>query len=43
MRKLIFYRRYKREIFAAYQIITDGDKKGVGFEILLRWHKTVRF
>ncbi|EMM5578537.1 EAL domain-containing protein, partial [Enterobacter hormaechei] len=30
---------HKREIFAAYQIITDGDKKGVGFEILLRWHK----
>ncbi|EPF3214764.1 EAL domain-containing protein [Enterobacter hormaechei] len=30
---------HKREIFAAYQIITDSDKKGVGFEILLRWHK----
>lgn len=30
---------HKREIFAAYQIITDGDKKGVGFEILLRWNK----
>lgn len=29
----------KREIFPAYQIITDRDKKGVGFEILIRWNK----
>lgn len=29
----------KREIFPVYQIITDRDKKGVGFEILIRWNK----
>lgn len=27
------------EIFPAYQIITDKNKKGVGFEILLRWNQ----
>ncbi|MGC8401365.1 EAL domain-containing protein [Enterobacter mori] len=26
-------------MFPAYQIITDRDKKGVGFEILIRWNK----
>lgn len=29
----------KKEIFPSYQIITDRDKKGVGFEILIRWDK----
>ena len=29
----------KGEIFPAYQIITDRNKKGVGFEILLRWNQ----
>lgn len=28
----------KREIFPAYQVITDRYKKVVGFEILLRWN-----
>ncbi|MCV3771047.1 MULTISPECIES: EAL domain-containing protein [Enterobacter] len=35
----IFNALYKKEIFPAYQIITDRDKKGVGFEILIRWNK----
>jgi predicted signal transduction protein with EAL and GGDEF domain len=35
----IFNALVKREIFPAYQIITDRDKKGVGFEILIRWNK----
>ncbi|MCK7356054.1 EAL domain-containing protein [Enterobacter roggenkampii] len=35
----IFNALIKREIFPAYQIITDRDKKGVGFEILIRWNK----
>lgn len=35
----IFNALMKREIFPAYQIITDRDKKGVGFEILIRWNK----
>ncbi|ESN13194.1 hypothetical protein L370_03471 [Enterobacter sp. MGH 24] len=35
----IFNALLKREIFPAYQIITDRDKKGVGFEILIRWNK----
>lgn len=32
----------KREIFPAYQIITDRYKKGVGFEILIRWNNNGR-
>lgn len=28
-----------KEIFPVYQIITDGEKKGIGFEILLRWNR----
>lgn len=35
----IFNALRNREIFPAYQIITDRDKKGVGFEILIRWNK----
>ncbi len=35
----VFNALLKREIFPAYQIITDKYKKGVGFEILLRWNK----
>ncbi|HBL4970622.1 TPA: EAL domain-containing protein [Enterobacter cloacae] len=35
----VFNALLKREIFPAYQIITDENKKGVGFEILLRWNK----
>lgn len=35
----IFNALHKKEIFPAYQIITDRDKKGVGFEILIRWNK----
>ena len=35
----VFNALYKKEIFPAYQIITDRDKKGVGFEILIRWNK----
>lgn len=34
----IFNALLKREIFPAYQIITDRYKKVVGFEILLRWN-----
>ncbi|WP_230353814.1 EAL domain-containing protein [Lelliottia sp. WAP21] len=29
----------RKEIFPVYQIITDRDKKGIGFEILLRWYR----
>lgn len=35
----IFKALHNKEIFPAYQIITDRDKKGVGFEILIRWNK----
>ena len=35
----VFNALLKREIFPAYQIITDENKKAVGFEILLRWNK----
>ncbi|SAD63626.1 protein YjcC [Enterobacter cloacae] len=35
----VFKALHKKEIFPAYQIITDRDKKGVGFEILIRWNK----
>ncbi|MEL4867940.1 EAL domain-containing protein [Pantoea agglomerans] len=35
----IFNALLKREIFPVYQIITDHNKKGVGFEILIRWNK----
>lgn len=28
-----------KEIFPVYQIITDSKKKGIGFEILLRWNR----
>lgn len=28
-----------KEIFPVYQIITDCKKKGIGFEILLRWNR----
>ena len=28
-----------KEIFPVYQIITDSEKRGVGFEILLRWNR----
>ncbi|BFT81470.1 EAL domain-containing protein [Enterobacter pseudoroggenkampii] len=35
----IFNALHNKEIFPAYQIITDRDKKGVGFEILIRWNK----
>ena len=28
-----------KEIFPVYQIITDSQKKGIGFEILLRWNR----
>lgn len=35
----VFNALLKREIFPAYQIITDRYKKGVGFEILLRWNQ----
>lgn len=34
----IFNALLRREIFPVYQIITDRFKKGVGFEILLRWN-----
>lgn len=35
----VFKALHNKEIFPAYQIITDRDKKGVGFEILIRWNK----
>lgn len=28
-----------KEIYPVYQIITNGEKKGIGFEILLRWNR----
>jgi FOG: EAL domain len=35
----IFNALLNKEIFPAYQVITDRYKKVVGFEILLRWNK----
>lgn len=36
---VIYNALLNREIFPAYQVITDCFKKTVGFEILLRWNK----